>query len=615
MAAADIYNRIATIVDGYLRTPTSDYAYMICGEWGTGKTHFVKHILPDIVKGIGKSTIYVSLNGALTISEVKRKVFLGYMSNKTGRRIDPTFVDTFLEIGQSVPKLDVIFRPLKTAIDKMRNSAFETLDLTNSVLVFDDLERISEKIRTTDILGAIYDLFVEKGVKTFVVGNESEIDTKDYHHMKEKIFRRVISFEPNRMELLKAFLTTRYGESRALDTLLSKVVLVNRVFEEMRRQNLRTLAFCADCYSQIIDFNLDEIAKAHLDVVFDTLLVLAIEHKAGNITRDDAVDKRDLQLINRQPFFYGLKEKLEDDKTYAEKTYEFYVEKLGIKFVFFDTLFDLVVTGYVDQDAFKAEMNEKFASKSAAWDRAADQLFDFREMEESEFLSAIGDVIEYLTQGKYSLKRLHQLYPLFRHIEELCLLYGGLDGTDVPVLFEQALLISSNIPTNIPTVQELSMFRFETTAFRDDPFMVQLTDTARKKASELELDKQKGKIEALFAAANEKDGDFVEIARSVDSTRLFQVIEKTVDLDRFLQLTARGIYSFQSLLYVNITSIGNAGQYQYGEKEPLLHIAERIRSKIDQEVSSIHRRQRMNEFVKDIKKAVTHIENTKPTSA
>src|SRR4051794_10101730 len=63
----------------YLNQPETDYAYMIDGPWGSGKTYFWKHmVVPALTPNEGESSnwtlVYLSLHAIKTSDEIRKAV-------------------------------------------------------------------------------------------------------------------------------------------------------------------------------------------------------------------------------------------------------------------------------------------------------------------------------------------------------------------------------------------------------------------------------------------------------------------------------------------------------------------------------------------------------------
>ena len=71
---------VESILD-YVRADYTDYAIMINGEWGSGKTYFWNHKVRNKIESLkinGKryTTIYMSLYGISNLEEISKKIFI-----------------------------------------------------------------------------------------------------------------------------------------------------------------------------------------------------------------------------------------------------------------------------------------------------------------------------------------------------------------------------------------------------------------------------------------------------------------------------------------------------------------------------------------------------------
>ncbi len=166
----------------YVRKPYTDYAVMLNGEWGSGKTYFWNNKLRSRLESIsvnGKTykTIYMSLYGINSLEEISKKIFIetNPMISKTLKK----FVDT--REGNLIPEyvktgLDManLFGTMSFNNDKVDFSKVFSID--DKILCFDDLERAN--VDVIDILGYINNFVEHDGIKTIVICNEKELATK-----------------------------------------------------------------------------------------------------------------------------------------------------------------------------------------------------------------------------------------------------------------------------------------------------------------------------------------------------------------------------------------------------------------------------------------------------
>lgn len=182
---------IIELVTRYIDDSNCKYAILIDGEWGCGKTYFVKkHLIPKInttklpasISGTSKKSleyksIYLSLYGIKSTSEISSQLYVSILSSPfEGKSSNP-----FYKVLKSAQPL--VGAGLRIVADKLNVSSILSIDikeivepfasLDKYVFIFDDLERCS--IDVNEILGYINYLVEQNNVKAIIVANESEI--------------------------------------------------------------------------------------------------------------------------------------------------------------------------------------------------------------------------------------------------------------------------------------------------------------------------------------------------------------------------------------------------------------------------------------------------------
>ena len=78
---------ILTAVLDYINNEKAEYAVLIDGPWGSGKTYLYKNYLAENIaileagKNQRKTNVYISLYGISTIEELSKELFTNYMLN------------------------------------------------------------------------------------------------------------------------------------------------------------------------------------------------------------------------------------------------------------------------------------------------------------------------------------------------------------------------------------------------------------------------------------------------------------------------------------------------------------------------------------------------------
>ena len=145
---------VESILD-YIRADYTDYAIMINGEWGSGKTYFWNNKINSKIQNMqfnGRSytTIYMSLYGISNLEEISKKIFIEttqlmdknlkkYMTASNQRHI-PEYAKTGLDMAN--------FFGVTQNGDRIDYGQFFSTD--DKILCFDDLERAN--VDVIDIL-------------------------------------------------------------------------------------------------------------------------------------------------------------------------------------------------------------------------------------------------------------------------------------------------------------------------------------------------------------------------------------------------------------------------------------------------------------------------------
>ncbi len=172
----------------YLTDTTYNYAVMIDGDWGCGKTYFVKHGLTDAIKDFVideiqfQSLKYVSLYGCKTISDIKDAIVfsLGADLVKPDKSSKPSVGRKALFSAWQIAKA---YKDNATPNTSLFDLLENWQDLSSFVFAFDDLERCDCPLN--EVFGFINGLVEHDGIKVILIANENEIQMKEVVEQKE----------------------------------------------------------------------------------------------------------------------------------------------------------------------------------------------------------------------------------------------------------------------------------------------------------------------------------------------------------------------------------------------------------------------------------------------
>lgn len=168
----------------YIDDSLYNYAILLDGEWGSGKTYFITHVLSEQIKKQeeGKeqprAIKYISLYGCRTMNDVQENIAWSFAENardkikdkknwgKTENTISENLLTSSKKIGNAILKK---FLP-ETSIYEITS---DWLNLGAFIFIFDDLERCECSLN--EVFGFLNELVEHENTKVIIVANEKEI--------------------------------------------------------------------------------------------------------------------------------------------------------------------------------------------------------------------------------------------------------------------------------------------------------------------------------------------------------------------------------------------------------------------------------------------------------
>lgn len=203
---------------------------LVNGEWGIGKTYFIKQFLER------KDYIYVSLFGISSFEDLKNQIYselnrvLGFIK-KNLKKLKNT------NIG--IPWFSLSVPYFETNITKAIENRTKSKNL---IIVIDDLERKSESISFSELLGMIESIGQIKGANILLVANETKINDTTYNEFKEKVIQKVYNVNKYSCNATKEIVNGILKSFDVENELRNKIktIIMNFILEH-EIKNLRTL--------------------------------------------------------------------------------------------------------------------------------------------------------------------------------------------------------------------------------------------------------------------------------------------------------------------------------------------------------------------------------------
>lgn len=257
-----MYDNILEAIKSYITEKNTDYAILLDGDWGTGKTFFIENILKKDDLSKNNQIIYMSAAGINNVDSFIKNVYLRIALEKSPldkKYIEPykpiikiiNFIsNTLSDINISIFGLSINVRIANPILKSLNDFIIKKKSNFSSILfIIDDIE---------EFLYKIHDIFILKGLKVLFVGNEKEINNnkeKDesgnskkeqskYFKIKEKVIRHTIHI---------------YG----IDSFTFKSIIED-IFEKIKNDNYKNNKY--EFYKRFIfASHIDELIKTFFD--------------------------------------------------------------------------------------------------------------------------------------------------------------------------------------------------------------------------------------------------------------------------------------------------------------------------------------------------------------
>ena len=476
------------IIRDYMKAVDTDYAIMINGDWGCGKSYYIKHNLPTIAAGVecpvpsedgqnkllkwgnkqsrdwaikmqGKEDgvqydekhycpFYISLYGVSSVNDFYCRVSEGVFGMiGTGSNALQSVMESM--VGTRVPISAGMLIPY------------------NAVLVFDDLERIClDKISPIEVLGLINTFSEHRNIKVIIVCNEEAFRKKtiegniqlalddEYRQYKEKTVRFTYTCKVDIWDVYHVLLS-KYKEKEYGAYVEECTERILGLFWIGGKSNIRTLKFFIEIYEKLYD-EVTELLTSDarpkiLDRLLTTTLIYVMEYKQG-------LSPKDLLRL-REPIADTLEEMYEGEtpmvseveserETYridkVQEQYERYYDDM----VRLPWLIDYIASGALDtysvRDFATKQEEELLRIESSPAMQAVEKIKNLRTIDDEELEPTVQEIWNYIEQNEYTVTELMDIYST-------CLTYtlNGVHGFAIPEekddVFRKALDIARGL--------------------------------------------------------------------------------------------------------------------------------------------------------------------------
>lgn len=262
---------------GLTRSP--NYAVLLSGVWGSGKTFQARRIIGGIA---GQDAyVFISLNGISSRRELDDAVFAG---------VYPWTKNRGVRVGTAVGK--ALLKHAKIDLPDLERAEL-TARSAAEAYIFDDLERCLLPLSET--LGYINEFVERDGRKVVIIADETKVRKDEkYDEIKEKVIGKTLAISPDFEGAIHHF--ENLLESPGARALLQRFrPEIEGVYHQSELQNLRILQQTMSDFSRVFAALEDKhiqhtVAMRSLVRLF---FALSFELRAGRITGRDLWDRMD----------------------------------------------------------------------------------------------------------------------------------------------------------------------------------------------------------------------------------------------------------------------------------------------------------------------------------
>lgn len=526
---------VESILD-YIRSDYTDYAIMINGEWGSGKTYFWNNkIKPKIesmqLNGKRYTAIYMSLYGISNLEEISKKIFIEttqLMDKNLKKFMDASGVKNIPEYAKTGLDMANFFGVTQNG-DRIDYGQFFSTD--DKVLCFDDLERAN--VDVIDILGYINNFVEHDHIKTIIICNEKELSTKlknsnlemktfiatylldkenklniktdkpmverirdtieyvfdkanDYERIKEKLIGETFEYVPEFNYIINGILMRYENYPDLIRFLRENTNLIISTFNKSGTRNLRILKHSLTNFKKIFDM----VNKSYPNTnhrVLQTMLIFTIaisfEIKAGKITKDKFVNINNNEeykaiLVSSRVF-------MDNRQFYIKEFDNNYYYNFKAEYRFFKFIELYVRTRIFDMKVFKQDMeniiNTVDTDKLPGYKRLLTE--EYWKISDDQFSGVVSEVLEDVKNGRIELINVVKLFAYFAHFVRKGLI--DYDMKTIKSVFLNGMNVSSLTSSYCSNVEEeLASLAIEEDKSDDMEEILQYFDTINEKLRE-----------------------------------------------------------------------------------------------------------------------------------
>ena len=242
MGVSLVNKHIESYLKEFITMDKPQYAVMLKGDWGSGKTYFIKNFIEN---DKNNKYVYVSLFGLKSTEAIDEAIFdeLHPVLSSAPVKVLNTVFKSALKLGLRVD-VDSENANLNSVNANINlDSVLDYFDKKNKdknvIFIFDDLERTL--LDYTEVLGYINSMVETSGLTVIVIANEDKITNDVFNDFKEKTINKTYKLVSENSEVFLEIVNKH-------NVLTNHVEGIRNIFDKSGNNNYRVLIQIIDNY-------------------------------------------------------------------------------------------------------------------------------------------------------------------------------------------------------------------------------------------------------------------------------------------------------------------------------------------------------------------------------
>lgn len=305
-------NELTKYILNYIVKAKTNYAIMMNGEWGVGKSYYINHHLVEELKKENKECVIISLYSLQKTSEISSMIILEKLLRN--KKKIKNAVSTGGNIVTTVIKSCAEYKGIKLNLNgKGLDKLNKLVNLSNTLIIFEDVERTSIPIE--ELFGYINNMVEQDHVKVLLVCNENQIIGKyenkvdnnnsdinsEYKYFKEKTIGDTVRFESEIEGAIKNIIKHYFSADYNFFLGNEEIEIIINIMHSQNDYNLRSFIFA--CQKVLDIFEKTKIkdgedidAKYIMENIFFSVLGFCMRLRRGEKIEWDGIDLYSLTL-------------------------------------------------------------------------------------------------------------------------------------------------------------------------------------------------------------------------------------------------------------------------------------------------------------------------------